>query len=486
MLRQNWLSVARITRFVDNLIVIAAFYLAYYGRNSLFFWDRNFELALPFSGEILAPISSYYILLIVGLPVLNLTWSAFGAYNRTKIFSSFRLFQIFASSSFVLFFSIAAALFLLKLDLSRTVIILFCVIVALSLTAERFFIRWFFRYWRGTSRNLRNILIVGRGVQGVKIQQEIQKRPEMGINIVGFVYPTLNESAQKDKDSVGHHKIFYGIKDLEQALQRYAIDEVIFTDVRSDLEQVENMIIICSEQGVRVTLAADLFSIGMVKSEISYFAGTPLIHYHTPPGDSWELALKRGIDIVLSIIFMIILAPMFIVIALGIRIMSPGPVIFKQKRVGLNGRIFSMYKFRSMKVGAESELQSLIDKNEMDGPVFKLTDDPRITPFGRFLRRFSLDELPQLFNVFRGDMSIVGPRPPVPDEVHQYVRIYRRRLSMRPGLTCIWQVSGRNEIRDFDTWMKLDLEYIDNWSLLMDLKIMLRTIPAVLLGHGAR
>jgi lipopolysaccharide/colanic/teichoic acid biosynthesis glycosyltransferase len=175
-----------------------------------------------------------------------------------------------------------------------------------------------------------------------------------------------------------------------------------------------------------------------------------------------------------------------VLIAFVIKIDSRGAVFFRQQRVGLNGRLFSLYKFRSMVEGAESKLDELRDKNEMKGPVFKLKDDPRITRVGKYLRRYSLDELPQLWNVVRGDMSLVGPRPPLPDEVKLYLRKFRRRLSMRPGITCTWQVSGRNDIVDFETWARLDLEYIDNWSLAKDLMLLLRTVPAVIRGSGAR
>jgi exopolysaccharide biosynthesis polyprenyl glycosylphosphotransferase len=249
---------------------------------------------------------------------------------------------------------------------------------------------------------------------------------------------------------------------------------------------VEEMVLICSEQGVRTTLAADLFSIGMVKSGLSYFGEMPLIHFQTPPGDRWELNVKRAVDVIISLLSLILLAPVFLLIAAAVRLGSPGPVIFKQKRVGLNGRLFDLYKFRSMHEGAEAEVEKLREQNEMTGPVFKLKNDPRITSVGRFLRRFSLDELPQLWNVLWGDMSLVGPRPPVPGEVSLYERRDRRRLSMRPGITCTWQVSGRNEISDFESWVKLDLDYIDNWSLGRDFMLLFRTIPAVLFGRGAR
>ncbi|MCL4133279.1 UNVERIFIED_CONTAM: hypothetical protein GTU68_061735 [Idotea baltica] len=212
----------------------------------------------------------------------------------------------------------------------------------------------------------------------------------------------------------------------------------------------------------------------MVRSGLSYFGGIPLIHFQTPPGDGWKLAVKRILDIIISFILLIILSPLFILIPIIIKLTSKGKVLFVQKRVGLNGRLFNLYKFRSMINEAEEKLDDLK----------KMEKDPRVTKVGYYLRRFSLDELPQLWNVFIGDMSLVGPRPPMPGEVQSYERKYRRRLSMRPGITCIWQVSGRNKISDFESWVKLDLEYIDNWSLSRDLILLFRTIPAVIFASG--
>jgi exopolysaccharide biosynthesis polyprenyl glycosylphosphotransferase len=287
------------------------------------------------------------------------------------------------------------------------------------------------------------------------------------------------------RNSLQVGRVLVGTEEVCKALEDYAIDEVIFTDIVPVMTEVEELILACAEQGVRTTIAADIFSIGLVKSGISYFGGMPLIHFQTPPGDSWKLFLKRLLDIVISGALLIILAPVFVILAIGVKT-SKGPILFTQTRMGLNGRLFAMYKFRSMVVGSERTLSELKAKNEMQGPVFKMRDDPRVTSFGRFLRRFSLDELPQLWNVFVGDMSLVGPRPPIPGEVSLYDRRSRRRLSMRPGLTCTWQVSGRNDIVDFDCWVKLDLDYIDNWSLSGDMVLLAKTVPAVLLGTGAR
>jgi len=210
-----------------------------------------------------------------------------------------------------------------------------------------------------------------------------------------------------------------------------------------------------------------------------------LLTFESTPDKLWHLWVKRLFDIVFSFIALIILAPIFAIVAIMIKATSKGPVFFKQERGGLNGRKFMLYKFRTMVVDAEAKLKDVLAYNEMDGPVFKLTNDPRLTKVGKFLRKFSVDELPQLWNVLKEDMSIVGPRPPIPAEIDKYANWQRRRLSMMPGITCLWQVKGRNNI-DFEAWMRFDLEYIDNWSLWLDCKIILQTIPVVLFGIGGK
>jgi exopolysaccharide biosynthesis polyprenyl glycosylphosphotransferase len=213
--------------------------------------------------------------------------------------------------------------------------------------------------------------------------------------------------------------------------------------------------------------------------------GMPFLAFSTVPTDSLALLVKRVFDLVFSVATLLFLSPLLLVISVAVKLESPGPVLFRQRRVGLNGREFVLLKFRSMRADAEAEQAALSHRNEMNGPVFKLSDDPRVTRVGRILRKASLDELPQFWNVLRGEMSVVGPRPPIPAEVKRYERRERRRLSMKPGITCVWQVSGRNEI-DFDRWVQLDLAYIDNWSFWRDMKIVLKTIPAVIWGRGAR
>jgi exopolysaccharide biosynthesis polyprenyl glycosylphosphotransferase len=494
MLKQNWRLISVLERIGDNLVIIAAFLGAYFGRSSLLFWNELLNLNLPFEGEDLLPLKEYFLVLLVGLISYAVVLNLMGAYGSMRLSSVWRLFKFAFVSSLVTFFVVAAALFLLKYPISRSFIALFVLLSGCGLALQRYVVLKVLRYWRRLGRNYRNIVVCGVGTQAIRLAHELASRPELGIHIrafadLGGATATGSDRIPRLKKELGGKlqvgRILQGVDDVAQALKTYAIDELIFTDVIAVMPQVEEVILICADQGVRTTIAADIFSIGLMKSEISYFGGMPLIHFQTPPGDDWKLALKRLIDIVVSASALVLLAPLFALLAAGVK-MTPGPVIFRQTRMGLNGRLFHMYKFRSMFVGAERELNALKISNEMSGPVFKMRDDPRITPFGRFMRRFSLDELPQLWNVLLGDMSLVGPRPPIPGEVSMYDRKSRRRLSMRPGLTCTWQVSGRNEISDFQDWVALDLHYIDNWSLGRDIALLLKTIPAVILGTGAR
>lgn len=496
MLKQNWRFISRLERLGDNLWIVLAFFFAYYGRDSLLFWNNILGLQIIFSGPNLAPIKDYYIVLLTGLLAYSIVLSGMGAYGSMRLASVWRLFYVAFASSFVVGICLAATLFALKIDVSRSFIGLFVVVAGCGLALERYVVLKLLRFWRRRGRNFRSIIICGVGWQAIRLARTIAQRPELGIHIRGFADLRDDKASEGDASDVGTLKVALegvvkvgrvlpGVAAVSKAIKDHAIDEVIFTDAVSVMPQVEELILACSDQGVRTTIAADLFSIGLIRSEISHFCGIPLIHFQTPPGDSWLLVLKRVLDIILSAVALVVLSPLFFALAVGVKT-TPGPILFRQTRVGLNGRLFQMLKFRSMYEGSDAGKDGLRQHNEMKGPVFKMANDPRVTRFGRILRRFSLDELPQLYNVLVGEMSLVGPRPPVPGEVSLYERRSRRRLSMRPGLTCTWQVSGRNEISDFEQWVKLDLEYIDNWSLIGDLWLLMRTVPAVLIGRGAR
>jgi exopolysaccharide biosynthesis polyprenyl glycosylphosphotransferase len=278
-----------------------------------------------------------------------------------------------------------------------------------------------------------------------------------------------------------------GVKALVEALHKHSVSRVVFAANHSQVLLLQEGIAACEIEGVEAWLSADFIRTAIARPSFDIFGSRPMIVFRTTPELSWELLLKDGIDRIGAIVGLAVFAVPMLIIALIIRITSPGPIVFRQQRGGKNGRPFTMYKFRTMQTDAEMRQSELAAFNQMSGPVFKIEKDPRITPVGQFLRKTSLDELPQLFNIVKGDMSLVGPRPLPIYEVEKFeTTAQRRRLSMKPGLTCLWQISGRNEISSFSDWVKLDLRYIDNWSLWLDVKILVKTVPVVLFGWGAK
>ncbi len=277
------------------------------------------------------------------------------------------------------------------------------------------------------------------------------------------------------------------VDELTRLLHEHSVNGVIINARHNYFEKVEDAIRTCELEGVEVWLIADFFRTQISHTSFDEFHGRPVLVFRTTPDASWQGVLKQVIDFTVALVAIIILAVPFVVVGLAIKLTSPGPILFRQRRCGLNGQPFTILKFRTMETNAEQRKHELAAMNEMSGPVFKMTNDPRITSVGRILRKFSIDEFPQFYNVLRGEMSLVGPRPLPVDEVKRFDDFaHRRRLSVKPGLTCLWQVSGRNNVSDFGDWVRLDLEYIDNWSLWLDLKIMWRTIPVLLIGAGAK
>jgi exopolysaccharide biosynthesis polyprenyl glycosylphosphotransferase len=277
------------------------------------------------------------------------------------------------------------------------------------------------------------------------------------------------------------------INELVNLLHEHSVNGIILNAKHNYFQQVETAVRTCELEGVEVWLVAEFFKTQISRPSFDDFHGRPVLVFSSTPQASWQSVMKQVIDFAIALVMAVMLTPVFAVVAVMIKLTSPGPILFKQKRCGLNGQPFTIFKFRTMRTDAEQRKHELAAMNEMSGPVFKIKNDPRITPIGKFLRKFSIDEFPQLFNVLRGEMSLVGPRPLPVDEVKRFDDLaHRRRLSVKPGLTCLWQVSGRNDVSDFRDWVRLDLEYIDNWSLWLDLKIMWRTVPVVLIGSGAR
>lgn len=370
--------------------------------------------------------------------------------------------------------------FALRLDLSRAFLGFFVVFSWILLCLFRLnagrLIGWIRREFGAPHY----VLIVGLGERAERLGRLCEQSAGYGIRLVGFLAPDRDAPASI---RLGLEYPVFSRGEIQTLLDRHVIDDVVLTVESHRLGELEDILLRCDEEGVRTRVAVDFFP--HVNSEVylDRLANLPLLTFAAAPHDEVLLFIKRATDVVLASVALVALAPLMVLIGLAIRITSPGPVIYRQVRCGLNGRRFVFYKFRSMVANADELKPSLSHLNQKQ-IAFKIADDPRQTWIGRYLRRFSIDEWPQFWNVLKGDMSLVGPRPAVPEEVERYQRWQRRRLRMRPGLTCLWALEGRDTL-DFETWMRKDMEYIDNWSLALDWKILLRTIPRVLSGRGA-
>jgi len=323
-------------------------------------------------------------------------------------------------------------------------------------------------------------IIVGAGEVGRTVMRTVVARPGLGYRIVGFV----DDNPEKGNSNIGRFEGLGPIRNLPALVEEQDVDEVIITLPWMYHRKIMGVVRACERKNVNVHIVPDLFQMSLSHVDVDDLGGIPLVGVREVGFGQKVRTIKRASDIVGAALGLTLGAPLLGLIAAAIRLDSPGPIIFRQTRVGANGEHFEMYKFRSMVEDAEEELDKLRDRNEVDGPIFKMKDDPRVTRVGRILRRTSLDELPQLWNVLRGDMSLVGPRPPLPSEVTEYMEWHKKRLEVRPGVTGLWQVSGRSLV-SFDEQCLLDIYYIENWSLWLDFKILLRTIPQVLFGNGA-
>ncbi len=327
---------------------------------------------------------------------------------------------------------------------------------------------------------VKRVVIVGAGEVGRRVMRTVVARPGLGYKIVGYV----DDNPDKGEGKIGRFCGFGSVDNLSEVIDTQDVDEVIITLPWNYHRRILGVLRACARRDVKARLVPDLFQLSLSRVEVGDLGGLPLIEIQEIAFSRGELAAKRVIDLAGAFFCLLLGWPLFLVIAIAIKIDSRGPVFFKQERVGENHRRFWIYKFRTMVSDAERQLEALRELNEADGPLFKIRDDPRVTRVGRFLRRTSLDELPQLINVVKGEMSLVGPRPPIPAEVEQYQAWHEKRLSVPPGMTGLWQVSGRSELT-FDEMVLLDLYYIEHWSPWLDLLIMLRTIPKVLAFDGA-
>jgi exopolysaccharide biosynthesis polyprenyl glycosylphosphotransferase len=476
---------ARLLRFavftLDLLLVAVAFVAAHWLRSAVLPWLAHGS----FPGELYA-LRYYLPLLPVALAVWGVLLLRFRRYRSHRTVPLLREAWEVVQVSGAAVVTFTLLLYALRLDermlpqdrVSRAWLLLFALLACLLLLAEKVLLRVVARYVRSRGLNYRTLLIVGTGPNAQAIARTIQEHAWWGFRILGFV-----DFEGGWKREIGGLQVLGRVADVPRLLHERVVDDVVFAVTPSQLENLEDLFLGLHEQGIRTFFALDFFPHAQARPELTDIDGVPLLTYSNAPSSPLLLATKRSLDVALSMVILLLAAPILTMVAVAIRL-NGGRVLFRQTRCGLNGRRFTLYKFRTMVEDAEDQLADLQHLNEMDGPVFKSRKDPRVTRLGRILRKFSLDELPQLWNVLRGDMSLVGPRPPIPEEVARYERWQRRRLSMKPGLTCLWQVNGRNEL-DFRSWMELDLEYIDSWSLGLDVKILLKTIPVVLSGRGA-
>ncbi len=496
---------------LDLALVAAAFVAAH--------WLRSAVLPAvahgSFPGELYA-LRFYLPLLPVALSVWGLLLLRFRRYRSHRTTPLLREAWEVVQVSGAAIVTFTLLLYVLRLDermlpqdrVSRAWLLLFAGLSCIFLLAEKVLLRLVARYVRSRGLNYRTMLLVGTGPSAQALARSIAEHAWWGFRLIGCVEvpgrepaagagaagaggaatarPVLAGSMRQSgsRRQLGGVPVLGRVQDVPRILQELVVDDVVFAVGAGEIEGLDALYLALHEQGIRTFFALDFFPQTQAKAQITEIDGIPLLTYANAPTNPLLLACKRTLDVALSSLILLLAAPIVVVVAIAVRLTSGGSVLFRQTRCGLNGRRFTLYKFRTMIADAEERLAEMQHLNEMDGPVFKMRDDPRVTRVGRILRKFSLDELPQLWNVLRGDMSLVGPRPPIPDEVAHYERWQRRRLSMKPGLTCLWQVNGRNEL-DFGSWMELDLQYIDSWSLGLDFKILLKTIPVVLSGRGA-
>jgi exopolysaccharide biosynthesis polyprenyl glycosylphosphotransferase len=372
---------------------------------------------------------------------------------------------------------ILSALFLARLpDVSRGVLLIVFPALAASALATRLAMRLSLNALRRNGRNTRFVLVLGTNAGAQRFANMIESQPVLGLRILGHL-DAGNEVSAVSRPILG------SIDQIESILHTQIVDEVAICLPINQWGQIDEITRLCEQEGKIVRIPMYVLEHSLAAGRVEEIGGVPIYSIVSGPDRVIGLIIKRTVDLVLSTVLLVALSPLLLLIALAIRLQSPGPVLFTQRRVGLNGRVFEVVKFRTMVAGAEAQLAELLDRNEIEGHAFKLTDDPRITPVGTWLRRTSLDELPQLWNVAWGQMSLVGPRPPLLAEVVGYDVWHRRRLSMKPGITGLWQVGSRRE-QSFDRWVEADLDYIDHWSLWLDLKILFLTIPAVVGRQG--
>ena len=469
---RRWSTVVLV--LTDVLLINVAFVLSYYVRYELQ-WIRAVAEAY------FVPFRSYVPVSIVLTVILLIVFKADGLYDRRRGSSWLDDIYIILTSTLVGIAIMIFIFFLYRAHFYSRLIFLYAVLlIGTFLSISRLIERQIAARLRRRGIGVDRVLIVGAGIVGRAIMRSILARPELGYSPVGFV----DDDPKKQETDIGPFKALGSTADLAAILKNEVVDQVIISLPWMSHRKVLGIISDSERQGVSARFVPDLLQMSLSQVDTDVMDGIPLIGMKQTTLTGWKIAVKRFIDIAISSVMLLLLSPLLILIAVLIKLESAGPVFFRQTRLARGAKPFTCYKFRSMWEDAEEARPRLSEMNEAGGPIFKIRDDPRVTRVGKVLRRFSVDELPQLINVFRGDMSMVGPRPPLPSEVEQYEDWHHDRLQIPSGLTGLWQVMGRSDLT-FDEMVMLDLYYAENWSLWLDFKIMLRTIPTVLFARGA-
>jgi exopolysaccharide biosynthesis polyprenyl glycosylphosphotransferase len=467
MLRRDRQIRTQINQLVDAGLFALSFWVAYALRldPQIVAW-----LHLPALGDETIDTQKLVWLYAALIPAAPLILESQKFYNRPAFCPRAAIIWPLLKGCVITSIGLVLVMWLFKFVTPRGMMVFFGVISFSVVYLKEELVRMVLQSQLSRTQFKRRFVLVGTEREVARMRKDLQSHADAGVEVIAELN-LIETPVQQIVNLLHHHSVF----------------GVILSAKHTNFEQVEYVIRACELEGVEVWLIADFFTTQISRTTFDELLGRPLLIFRTAPEDSWQSLAKQVLDIGGAGILLILLSPVFLFIAAAIKFTSPGPVLFRQQRSGLSGSPFKLYKFRTMVTNAEQFQHELAAMNEMSGPVFKLTNDPRITPIGKWLRKYSLDELPQLWNVLRGEMSLVGPRPLPVDEVKRFDNLaHRRRLSMKPGLTCLWQISGRNEIADFKEWVRLDLEYIDNWSLTLDLKILFLTIPVVLRGTGAK
>jgi len=468
MLKQQAKLLRKSVMVSDVILIYASFILGFALRQR---WSQ------------IGDFSDYIWILMFIIPVWHFLLTRFGLYESMRTTALDELLVALLKVQF--FGSIVTLAMVFIVDpqgLSRGLFGGFVCFSFLLMALIRIGLKFGLSFFRGKGYNFRNILIVGSYDKLREFVEVTQKHQEWGLRIVGMLLP----GEEPRRDECYGYSVLGRLEDLVEICKHYPVDEVVFSLPKKYLALVDDCIKDLEDMGITMRMVLDLYDVRRARRETSLFHGQiPMLTFYYKTFDAGQLLLKRCLDIVGATVGLALTALMFPFIALALKIDSPGPLLFSQRRMGECGRIFKCWKFRSMYIDAEERKKGLAHLNEMNGAIFKIKDDPRITRVGRFIRKTSLDELPQFWNVLKGEMSLVGTRPPTPDEVDNYENWHRRRISIKPGITGLWQVSGRNQIQNFDEIVQLDLNYIDHWSIYFDIKILFMTIWVVFARRGS-